>query len=316
MAVGIAYSRSQTCSIKMVVLKSYKIADHHFSVEVPDKSTLWSAMEESYGPFELFEQDGEGCFALVVVDKITCPKDRELLFTNEDSVQTGFVAISHFRLSDGSLYFELRHPNSVETNGCLHIEKDLSTAYLKLCGNSQEQWYVFNSAVQLCFMLSTIKHKTLLMHSSAVIYRGKAYLFLGKSGTGKSTHSAMWLKALEGVTLMNDDHPIVRMLDDGRAVAYGSPWSGKTRCYKNLKAPLGGVIRIVRAQYNRAVKLSTIHSYASLMTSCSGIVWDREFADYRDSALQAIVAHTPCWTMEALADEDAAIVCSTAVAGE
>jgi hypothetical protein len=166
--------------------------------------------------------------------------------------------------------------------------------------------------VDFCFLLSTAGRNTLLTHASSVIYDGKAYLFLGKSGTGKSTHSRMWQTALDGVVLMNDDHPVLRA-EDGIVTAYGSPWSGKTPCYKNISAPLGGIIRIVRAPHNKAVRLAPIQAYASLMTSCSGMTWDRELADGKDRTLQAVVSRTPCWVMECLPDEDAAKVCMSAV---
>lgn len=138
-------------------------------------------------------------------------------------------------------------------------------------------------------------------------------MFLGKSGTGKSTHSRMWMAALDKVSLINDDHPIVRICDDGTVMAYGSPWSGKTRCYKNESAPVGGIVRISRAPYNKARKLSVIESYASIMTSCSGMTWEREMADARDSTMQGVISKVPCWVMECLPDNDAALVCSAAV---
>ena len=111
---------------------------------------------------------------------------------------------------------------------------------------------------------------------------------------------------------MNDDHPVLRV-EDGTVTAYGSPWSGKTPCYKNISAPLGGIVRISRAPYNKARRLAPIQAYASLMTSCSGMTWDKDLADGRDRTLQGIVSGTPCWVMECLPDEDAAKVCMEAV---
>ena len=145
------------------------------------------------------------------------------------------------------------------------------------------------------------------------MYQNKAWLFLGKSGTGKSTHSRMWERALDDVILMNDDHPVIRINEKGEAFAYGSPWSGKTNCYKNIKAPLGGIIRIVRAQHNKAKRLSTIESYASLTTSCSGMTWEKQLADGRDRTLQGIITSVPCWIMECLPNEEAARVCAQTV---
>ena len=57
----------------------------------------------------------------------------------------------------------------------------------------------------------------------------------------------MWLRCIPGCDLMNDDNPVVRVID-GEAMIYGSPWSGKTPCYRQVKAPLGAITQIDRAQ--------------------------------------------------------------------
>ena len=85
--------------------------------------------------------------------------------------------------------------------------------------------------------------KGILIHSSTLIYNKKAYLFLGESGTGKSTHTRLWREYIYGAGLLNDDSPLVRVID-GKIFAYGSPWSGKTPCFKNERYPLGGVVRL------------------------------------------------------------------------
>lgn len=288
----------------------YKVARHLFSIEQDESSFLWGMMKESYGPFEC-DEDGDRRFSLVVNDTVEIT-GKTPVYSNRNDVEEGFMILDVFRTPEGH-YFELTNPGSSRVNGCLLVSPDYRNASLSLYGNRMEQWYVFNSAVDFCFLLSTATHDTLLTHSSAVLYQGRAYIFLGKSGTGKSTHSRMWLNALEDVVLMNDDHPVVRLDDDGTPILYGSPWSGKTRCYKNMSAPLGGVVRISRAPHNQARRLAPIQAYASLMTGCSGMTWEKDLADGKDHTLQGIVRRVPCWVMECLPDEDAARVCSEAV---
>ena len=58
-------------------------------------------------------------------------------------------------------------------------------------------------------------------------------------------------------------------MPDGTARVYGSPWSGKTPCYKNMEVPAGAVVRIRQAPYNKIERLSGIQAYASLMASAS-----------------------------------------------
>ena len=294
--------------------QSYKVAGHVFSVEIQQDSFLWEKMKTPSGPFEICpETDSECIFSVTVCDEVIAG-NASLVYSNKEDVEEGFIIIDVYKTPDGH-YFELTQPGSSEVNAKLYISDDLCFAKVSLHGRQIEKWLIFNTAVDFCFFMSTAQRDTVLTHASSVIYNGKAYIFLGKSGTGKSTHSRMWQNAIEGVELMNDDHPVLRVCNDGKIVAYGSPWSGKTPCYKNLSAPLGGIIRISRAPHNRAVRLSPIQAYASLMTSCSGMTWYRDLADGRDHTLQSIISVTPSWVMECLPDEDAARVCVEAVAG-
>jgi len=291
--------------------RTYKVAGHLFSIDLPQDSFLWEKMELSYGPFEVVSAEDNDCIFSLAVCERTEAEGASLVYSNKSDVEPGFVVIEVYATPEGH-YFELTQPGSPQVNARLSITRDFRTAVMTLAGRPVEQWLAFNTSVDFCYLLATAGRNTLLTHASSVIYEGKAYLFLGKSGTGKSTHSRMWQTALEGVTLMNDDHPVLRV-EDGTVTAHGSPWSGKTPCYKNISAPLGGVVRISRAPHNKAVRLSPIQAYASLMTSCSGMTWDKELADGKDRTLQGIVSCTPCWVMECLPDEDAAWVCMKAV---
>lgn len=286
---------------------------HCFTIEGDSALPVWPLMTNSYGPFEISQTDTECCFELTISDKQSADDEKVLVYSNQNDVEEGFIAISIFKKRDNGLCMELRHPFSKEVNAYLEVSDDFAKAVLTLCGSKEEQWYTFNAAVNLCYILATIKYHTLLLHSSAVMHQGKAYLFLGKSGTGKSTHSRMWQSAIEGVTLINDDHPVVRVWESGDVVVYGSPWSGKTPCYKSVSAPLGGIVRIVRAPHNKAIRLSQIQAYASIMTSCGGMTWVKEYADGRDATIQKIISRVPCWNMECRPDEDAALVCAKAV---
>ena len=90
----------------------------------------------------------------------------------------------------------------------------------------------------------------LMIHSSAVVYKDGAYLFSADSGTGKSTHTQLWLKAFgEDAKILNDDKPAVRIID-GNVYAYGTPWSGKTDLSENIRVPLKGICFIHRSENN------------------------------------------------------------------
>ena len=170
-----------------------------------------------------------------------------------------------------------------------------------------------NNALMVMFALSTANQQTALFHSSVVSYQDKAYMFLGPSGTGKSTHSSLWLKYIKGTKLVNDDNPVVRVLDDGSIWVYGSPWSGKTPCYRNVSYPLGAIVDLSQAPENRIRRLRPLEAYAALMMSISGKRWDKQLAEGLHETENLLVTNAAVWHLDCLPDEAAARLCNEEV---
>lgn len=108
--------------------------------------------------------------------------------------------------------------------------------------------------LSLIFYRKLVDYNGMLLHSSAVIKDGYAYLFSAPSGTGKSTHTSLWLKNFPDARILNDDKPAIRAEDDGIFV-YGTPWSGKTDLNLNLRVPLGGICFLERSKENFIEKM-------------------------------------------------------------
>ena len=121
-------------------------------------------------------------------------------------------------------------------------------------------------ALWLAFNLSVIHLKTIAIHASSIVYHNNAFLYLGGSGTGKSTHTRLLCQYLTDVELLNDDSPILRVIH-GRCFVYGSPWSGKTQCYKQKRAVLAGVVRLCQAPKNLMEQLSLHKAVGALLPS-------------------------------------------------
>ena len=164
------------------------------------------------------------------------------------------------------------------------------------------------NCLMVMYAMATANRQTALFHASAIGLEDRAYLFLGKSGTGKSTHSSLWLKHIEGTELMNDDNPIVRMID-GQLWVYGSPWSGKTPCYRNVKARLGAIVDLSQAPHNKIRRLKGIQAYAALMPAISGKRWDSTLAEGLHEMETLLVRQAPIFHLECLPDADAALTC-------
>ena len=97
----------------------------------------------------------------------------------------------------------------------------------------------------------------MLLHSSAVVMGGEAYLFSAPCGTGKSTHTALWRKVFgeDRAVILNDDKPAIRYVD-GSLYAYGTPFSGKHDISSNTRAKVKGICFIERAKENRIEKIA------------------------------------------------------------
>lgn len=172
-----------------------------------------------------------------------------------------------------------------------------------------------NNAIMVLYALATADKHTALFHSSVVSYEGRAYMFLGTSGTGKSTHSRLWLKYIEGTELVNDDNPVVRILDDGSIWVYGSPWSGKTPCYRNVSYPLGAFVMLSQAPRNAIRRMRPIEAYAALLASISGKRWDSRMAEGLHDTENLLVTNGAVWHLDCLPDEEAALLCCRTVNG-
>lgn len=87
-----------------------------------------------------------------------------------------------------------------------------------------------------------------MLHSSAVVKDGRAYLFSAPSGTGKSTHTSQWLKLFDDAYILNDDKPAI--LPKEKIYAAGTPWSGKSDLNTNDVVPLQAICVIRRGEEN------------------------------------------------------------------
>ena len=96
-------------------------------------------------------------------------------------------------------------------------------------------------------------------------------------------------------------------------MVYGSPWSGKTPCYRNVTYPLGGIVLLSQAPYNKIERLNGIYAYAALMESISGKRWDERIADGLYQTENALASSIPVWHLECLPDEEAAKLCNETI---
>lgn len=174
--------------------------------------------------------------------------------------------------------------------------------------------FLLNSCLMMAYAFFTVHKQTLVMHGSVVIKGGRGYLFLGRSGVGKSTHSRLWLSTLPGTELLNDDNPIVHYDRVTKtATVYGSPWSGKTPCYRAEHVPVGAFVRLAQAPENRIYRVKEGQAMAQLMPSCSSFPDDFTLYCHFLDTVTGLADYLPVFLLECLPDEAAAKLCHRAV---
>lgn len=166
-----------------------------------------------------------------------------------------------------------------------------------------------SSMVRIAFSQAVLLHRAVAVHASAVCCDGMAYLFTGKSGTGKSTHSRLWLRHVPGTYLLNDDNPVLKLRDDGVVMAYGSPWSGKTPCYRNEGCPVSGLARLFQSEGNRFVPKTDVEAFAVLLPGCSVIRKDSLLYGSLCDTLAGMSSEINVGILECRPDKDAVTVC-------
>lgn len=295
---------------KTYKIMRFKIAGHMFGLSIPER---YGGMLDAYRPFES-EESGWELYRVEVVKSISYEVTKTLLEDIELSDE-GMVRVNVYETTEGILY-NIIMPRSGVIDAQLHIVG--TTAWVKIDERCDffNASSAFNNAMILSYITYTLPFNTLLLHASAILKDGCVYLFIGKSGTGKSTHSRMWQESFADAELLNDDHPVVRRHEDGEVRAYGSPWSGKTPCYRNLSAPLRAIVRIKRAEYNSLTRQKPIRGYASVMTSCSGAQWSRELSAAKVKSLESIITKVDCYEMECLPNNEAARCCYESLCAE
>ncbi len=150
-----------------------------------------------------------------------------------------------------------------------------------------------------------LKFGGMMFHSSCVSVDGKAYLFSAKSGTGKSTHTKLWLKLLgDRAVILNDDKPALRYID-GAVYAYGTPFSGKDPININARAKVGGICFIERAKENSISRLSVAEAIPLILEQTPIRLTNSEM-DTLLSIMDKLLSATPVYKLRCNMDISAA----------
>lgn len=268
-------------------------------------------MPESYMPFVATATNEPIAVTLIV------KSGNEQRGEDMNPVSSGMNDLGEARLyHNGGEYAVdlLPHPSS--SFRTMHISEDFTTGRLHLPPGDRYAAFTVDSMLRILYSQAVVLHHGFMLHSAAVVRDGKAVLFMGKSGTGKSTHARLWLKEFANTSLLNDDNPVVRVSADGTVTVYGSPWSGKTPCYRNAEAPVEAMVRLEQAPVNRYTELSNIDAFVAVLPGVSVITHSRKLYGEACNSVVEALKRVKVGKLECTPEPSAAYECQKGISGE
>lgn len=278
---------------------TYQVADYQFEVVLPQGMEA-EVLLPSFKDF-ICHEEGELLFRFDATGGEKMEEGGKLL---DDSVNDmGHVKV--WRTTEG-YRIEAYHELEKRTHRLLS-DREFREIQASIQWDDPYAGQMLSSLLRIAFSQAVLREEGIGIHASAVAHAGKAYLFLGKSGTGKSTHARLWLQHIPDTELMNDDNPAIR-IKEGTAYAYGTPWSGKTPCYRNVCYPIGGIARLRQAPHNRFRQLNDVEAFMALLPGCMVIKKDTTLYDALCNKLTWLAEHVTIGMMECLPEGEAAVL--------
>lgn len=144
-----------------------------------------------------------------------------------------------------------------------------------------------------------------LLHASWIKYRGKAILFTGPSGVGKSTQAALW-ETLRGAELINGDRAAVFPVPGGAEVR-GIPYCGSSQVNKNQTMPLAAVVYLTQAPENSITRLTGLKAFRHVWEGCSINLWKQDAITKGTQSVIDTVSAVPVFHLACTPDERAVL---------
>ena len=287
----------------------FRVAEHFFEVMLPQSYEIKKLLP-SFTPFyqerEEVNVDTKSIFRLEVLSsQIESDPSAVLLsaFPSELGNECNlYECDQHYQV-------DVRyHPTG--TLFRMKISRDFEISQVFIDRQDLYNGHALSFFLMFAYAQRSVLFGTFLLHASVVVKQGIGYAFMGKSGTGKSTHTTQWLHHFSQVTLLNDDNPAVHICKQTKNVFIsGTPWSGKTPCYKNQTVKLGALVRLAQHPVNKFKWLDDFEALLAVLPGCSSMRWNHTFYSELCNVLEEMVKHVPTGFLQCLPAESAAELC-------
>ena len=171
--------------------------------------------------------------------------------------------------------------------------------------NAEDSIYL-ESGIQ--FYRQLLNFNGMMLHSSAIELDGRAYLFSGPCGVGKSTHTKLWRSTFgERVKIFNDDKPALRRLDEGW-FAYGTPWCGKDGININMKVPISGICFLKQGTENSIRRLDNKEAIQKILSQTTAKISNVAKIDKLLQTVGGLVGEIPIYELSNTPEPEAALL--------
>ncbi len=178
-----------------------------------------------------------------------------------------------------------------------------------LTGMEHELCYSHNLCDLLSLELLLLDLEGLLLHASFIEWQGRGILFTAPSGTGKSTQAELW-RCHENARIINGDRAGLRRSQD-RWTAWGLPYAGSSRIYRNEAASVAAIVVLTQAPENTLGPLTPAQAFRHLYPETSIHRWDQQLLDRAVSMLTDLVSQVPVYMLSCRPDREAVTLLKT-----
>jgi hypothetical protein len=150
--------------------------------------------------------------------------------------------------------------------------------------------YAIDAAFRILHSLILAKQGGLLVHAASAVRNGRAFLFAGASGAGKTTISRL---APSDATLLTDEISYLRREGEGY-IAYGTPFAGElAKPGENVRAPLAALYLLAQGPENRIEPVGEADATRAVLESVLFFAHDSELVGHVFDSVCELVRLVP-----------------------
>lgn len=163
----------------------------------------------------------------------------------------------------------------------------------RACFSGVKSVYDLDSLLRILLSQLLVQERGFLLHAATIEHQGRAYVFMGRSGAGKSTIASL----SPAGSVFTDEISLVRKF--GTWEAFGTPFWGEFRADgQNRSAPLAGIFALVQAPQNRKQDLSARQALAELLGNTLFFAPDREARERLLEIYSDLIRTIPVFRLE------------------